>query len=185
MKIINIETDLPIEKVKQNFKKEADYYAEGENQFSFWSLADFNKKEIGIHSSIDEEKGKICSYVEDGIDHKNFIIPITYIFSASIKEKNGKTRIIGSMQMSPMFNILLVITLGVLVCGYIGIDNQRTNIALLFALIAIYFYFVKRSFRALGNRLNIYIDACCYVPQKKVKKNNPNKKKGKWSGKKY
>lgn len=184
MKFVNLHTVLPLNKVEQNLKKEADYYSTGEKKFSEWSLAEYDKKQVGIHVSYDEEKKKICAYYEDGIEHKNFLVPITEIFTGKLIEKDGVTYVKGRICMSPMFNILVFLVFFGLAGMYEFLTTQRANLSIIFAIFVIYFIFVKKTYRDFMNRIVIYLDACIYAG-KKTKKNSPNKKKGKWAGKHY
>jgi hypothetical protein len=184
MKFVNVKTTLPFTKVEQNLRKESDYYAEGKDKFSEWSLAEYDKTQVGIHTSYDTDTNKICVYYEDGISHKNFLVPITEIFSGKLKEKDGVTYIKGRIGMSPMFNIILFLVFFGLISMYEFLSGQRANIAIIFAIFVVYFIFVKKTYADFMKRIIIYIDACTYNA-KKTKKNTPNKKKGKWAGKHY
>lgn len=184
MRFVNLHTTMPATRVVQNLKKEADYYASGDDKFSEWSLADYDKKQIGIHASYDEEKKKICAYYEDGVKHKNFIVPITHIFTGKIKEKDGLTYIKGRINLSPIFSILVILVFIGLTGMYEFLESQRGNIAIIYIIFIVYFLYIKKTYRDYMRRIAMYLDACTYL-DKKTKKNNPNKKKGKWAGKHY
>ena len=143
MKFVNIQTTMPPGKVAQNLKKEAAYYSSGEDKFSEWSLAEYDKKQLGIHASYDEETNKICAYYEDGVSHKNFLVPITEIFTGKIKEKDGVTYIKGRINMSPIFSILVILVFIGLIGMYAFLTTQRANIAIIFIMFVAYFISVS------------------------------------------
>lgn len=180
MKFVNLKSSLSEEKLIRNLKKEADYFSEGEDKFSQWSLSDYDKSQKGIHASYDSEKNKICAYFEDGIDHKNFLVPVTEIFSGKIKKKDNVTYIKGTINMSPIFTILLILVFAGLISMYIFLKEQRANVFIIGVIFFIYFIFVKKTYRDYMNRIVIYLNASISSGIK-TKKNNPNKKKGKWA----
>ncbi len=184
MKLINMQTTLPVSKVEQNLKKESKYYLSGDESFNEWSLTKYNKNQTGIHVSYDEKIKKICAYYEDGAEHNNFLIPLTQIFTGKIKAKNGMTFIKGRINLSPLFNIpIFLIFLGLTIM-YEVFEPQRSIIGTIYILFIVYFLFIKKTYRDLDNKISIYLNACTYG-SKKVKKSNPNRKKGKWAGRHY
>jgi hypothetical protein len=183
MKFVNLQSKFPLQKVESNLKR-APYYVQGEQKFTEWSLADFDKTQKGIHVSYNEEKKKLTIYNEDGESHKDFIAPITEIFTGKISEKNGVTHIKGRINMSPIFNIVILLVFIGLFCLYTFLDNQRGNIAVIFLIFLAYFILVKKARRTNMDMIAIFLDSITYA-QNKPKKNNPNKKKGKWAGKHY
>lgn len=184
MKFINVETTLPVSRVEQNIKREANYYSSDDNTFNEWSLTKLNKNQTGIHASYDEKTKKLCAYYEDGVEHKNFLIPLTQIFTGKVKESNGTTYIKGRINLSPLFNIPVFATFIILTIMYELMKPQRSIIGIIYIALIVYFLFIKKTYRDFVNRISIYLNACTYGT-KKAKKNNPNKKKGKWAGKHY
>ena len=91
MKLVNISTDVSVNRVEQNIKKEAGSYLSGNENFTEWSMKKHHQKQIGIHTSYDEKTKKMCAYYEDGKEHKHFFVPITEIFTGKVKEHNGMT----------------------------------------------------------------------------------------------
>lgn len=184
MKFVKLQSKFPISKVENNLKR-ADYYVdEGEDKFTAWSLADYDKAKTGIHVSYDKEKKKITAYHEDGISHKNFLTPITEIFTGKLSEKEGVTFIKGYICMAPIFNILIALVYIGIICLFFTMNEQRANIAVIALLFVIYFIFVKKAYSDNMKKIAIFLDSVTFSPTK-TKKNNPNKKKGKWAGKHY
>ena len=184
MKFVRLQSRFPIGKIENNLKRANYYVDEGEDKFTAWSLADYNKNETGIHVSYDKEKKKITVYNEDGIQHKNFLTPITEIFTGKISEKDGVTFIKGHICMAPMFNILIALVYIAIICMFFAIEGQRANISVIALLFVIYFIFVKKAYRENMDRIAIFLDSVTFSPAK-TKKHSPNKKKGKWAGKHY
>ena len=182
MKFVRLQSRFPMKKVENNLKR-ADYYVdEGEEKFTAWSLADYNKNETGIHVSYDKEKKKITAYYEDGVDHKNFLTPITEIFSGKLSEKDGVTFIKGHIGMSPIFNVLAALVYLGLIGLFAAFPKQEANITIFALIFVIYFVYTKKAYRHTMDRIAIFLDSITYSATKE-KKNNPNKKKGKWAGK--
>lgn len=183
MKFVNLQSKFPLKKVEANLKR-APYYAQGDEKFTEWSLADFDKAKKGIHVSYNEESKKLTVYNEDGESHKDFIAPVTEIFTGKISEKDGTTHIKGRINMSPVFNIIILLVFIGISCLYAFLEAQRSNVAIIFLIFFAYFIFVKKARRDNMDRIAIFLDSITYAPDK-TKKNNPNKKKGKWAGKHY
>ncbi len=184
MKFINLSTTLPSNKLEQNLKKEADYYAGDNDRFNEWSFTKYNKMQKGIHTSYNNETKKLCVYYEDGVRRRNFPVPITQIFTGKIKENNGMTYIKGRINLSALFNVLLIFLFVVLTVMYELWKPQRSIIAIVYIIFIVYYLYMKKTYRDLIKRIEIYLDACTQS-KKKGKKNNPNKKKGKWAGRHY
>lgn len=184
MKFVNIQTETSVNKVELNIKKEAEYYSTGDGKFTEWSTKKRHQKQTGIHTSYDENTKKICAYYEDGKEHKHFFVPITEVFTGKVKEQNGMTYIKGRTNLSPIFSIPMILAFVVLVVLYECLNPYRDIVAIIFIALIVYFLYIKKTYRDFVHRIDIYLNACAYS-NKKTKKNNPNKKKGKWSGKHY
>lgn len=178
MKFVNMETDLPLNRLEFNLKK-ADFFHSDE-KFSLWSLAEYNRQQKGIHLSYDEDTKKICAYYESGQEHNDFIAPINEIFTGKIKEKNGKIRIQGIICMSPLFNIIVLLIIIGTMSAYLAMRNP--NLIILFAIFFIYFIYVKQHYKSNMQYIAAFLGDCTYKNKKK-KKINPNKKKGKYARK--
>jgi hypothetical protein len=173
-----------MKKLEMNLKR-ADYYAEdGDDYFTLWSLAEYDTSRKGIHLSYDKTKKKITAYHEDGVERKNFLVPINYIFTGKIFEKNGKTGIKGIISMAPIFNIIVLLVFIGIAGLYAYLTKQRANIAIIAAIFVIFFILVKKSYRNNMDYIAVFLDSVTYSPNKS-KKNSPNKKKGKWAGRHY
>ena len=183
MKFVNLKSKFPLKKIETGLKR-APYYAEGEDKFNQWSLAEFDKMKKGIHVSYNEENKKLTIYNEDGKTHKDFIAPVTTIFSGKLLEKDGFTYIKGRINMSPVFNIVIALVFIGIAGLYAVLESQRANIAVIFLIFTAYFILVKKSRRDNMNQIAVFFDSITYSPNK-YKKNSPNKKQGKWSGKHY
>lgn len=184
MRFVRLQSRFPLNKVENNLKRANYYVDEGDKMFTAWSLADYDKNAIGIHVSYDKEKKKITAYNEDGINHKNFLAPITQIFTGKLSEKDGVTYIKGQICMSPLFNIIIALVYIGIMCMFYAIPEQRANVFIIALLFVLYFVFVKKAYRTNMDKLAVFLDSITFSPTK-AKKNNPNKKKGKWAGKHY
>ncbi len=184
MKFVNLSSNFPISKLESNLKR-ANYYQDGENAYSIWGVGDFDKNQLGIHLSYNKEKKKITAYHEDGIEHKNFFAPITEVFTGKIVEKNGKTAIKGMICMAPVFNITILLCYIAIIGLFLGLPTQRANIAVIACVFVVYFIFAKKAYRDNMTKIAMFLDSVVFSPVKPPKKNNPNKKKGKWAGKHY
>ena len=184
MKFVNLSSNFPISKLESNLKR-ANYYQDGENTYSIWGVGDFDKNQLGIPLSYNKEKKKITAYHEDGIEHKTFFAPITEVFTGKIVEKNGKTAIKGMICMAPVFNITILLCYIAIIGLFLGLPTQRANIAVIACVFVVYFIFAKKAYRDNMTKIAMFLDSVVFSPSKTPKKNNPNKKKGKWAGKHY
>lgn len=184
MRFVRLQSKFPVSKIENNLKR-ADYYTdEGDKMFTAWSLSDYDKNQTGIHVSYDREKKKITAYHEDGVEHKNFLAPITQIFTGKISQKEGVTLIKGSIFMSPVFNIIIGLVYICIIALFLTLPEQRSNIFVIAMLFVLYFVYIKKAHRGNMEKLALFLDSITFSPAK-PKKNNPNRKKGKWAGKHY
>lgn len=185
MKFVNLQSRHPMSKIEKDLLTRSNYYVDKDDErFTPWSLADYNKNEVGIHVSYNKEKQKITIYNEDGIEHKNFISPITEIFSGKLSEKNGVTHIKGIIRMSPLFNVMLIIVYLAMASLFAFMPSQISNIAVIAIIFIIYFIYVKKAYRDNMTQIAMFLGNLT-SGSPKPKKNAPNKKKGKWAGKHY
>lgn len=183
MKFVRLNSNFPVTKVENNLKK-ANYYKDGDEAYTLWDVGDFDKNQLGIHLSYNSDKKKIVAYYEDGVEHKNFFAPITEVFTGKIVEKDGKTSVKGVIRMSPVFNITIILCYIAIIGLFIGLKDQRANIAVITCVFVVYFMYAKKAYRDNMTKIAMFLGSITTGTQK-IKKANPNKKKGKWAGKHY
>mgnify|MGYP003360954712 FL=1 len=87
--------------------------------------------------------------------------------------------------MAPVFNITILLCYIAIIGLFLGLPTQRANIAVIACVFVVYFIFAKKAYRDNMTKIAMFLDSVVFSPSKTPKKNNPNKKKGKWAGKHY
>ena len=174
MRYVNLEANMPLNTLVNRLKK-AEHYND-EEPFGYWSIETFEGKEPGVHVSYDEEKKKLCTYYISGNEQKDFITSINNVFTGKIIEKDGLCFIKGFTFMSAIFNIVILSIVSLLLMFWFM--DKNPNIMIIGVIFFIYFLFVKEHYKENGRKIIYFFGECT---QKKQKKINPNKKKGKYA----
>ena len=175
MRYVNLEANMPLNTLVNRLKK-AEHYND-EEPFGYWSIETFEGKEPGVHVSYDEEKKKLCTYYISGNEQKDFITSINNVFTGKIIEKDGLCFIKGFTFMSAIFNIVVILSIVSLLLMFWFMD-KNPNIMIIGVIFFIYFLFVKEHYKENVRKIIYFFGECT---QKKQKKINPNKKKGKYA----
>lgn len=175
MRYVNLEANMPLNTLVNRLKK-AEHYND-EEPFGYWSIETFEGKEPGVHVSYNEEKKKLCTYYISGNEQKDFITSINNVFTGKIIEKDGLCFIKGFTFMSAIFNIVVILSIVSLLLMF-WFMNKNPNIMIIGVIFFIYFLFVKEHYKENGRKIIYFFGECT---QKKQKKINPNKKKGKYA----
>lgn len=175
MRYVNLEANMPLNTLVNHLKK-AEHYND-EEPFGYWSIETFEGKEPGVHVSYNEETKKLCAYYISGNEEKDFIVSVNNVFSGKITEKDGLCSIKGFTFMSAVYNILVIVCI-VSVLILFWFLNHSANVMIIGAILVIYFLVVKEHYKENGRKIIYFFGECT---QKKKKKINPNKKKGKYS----